>query len=133
WREPGDAIEDIILAIDKMDRAGYHGPYRLGLSSSLYNRLFRRYPQGNTLELDHLRTLVTEGVVKMPDITSGGILLAYGRQFASVAIGQDLSTGFEGPSGRSYTFVVSESVALWLRDAGAVCVLQEAGGTAGGS
>lgn len=128
WRETGEAMEDMLLAVDKMDRSGYHGPYTLALSPSLYNKLFRRYPQGNTLELEHLRSLITGGITKIPAIASGGVLLAYGRQYASILIGQDLATGFEGPSGRSYTFVVSESVALWLKDPGSVCVLQETGG-----
>ncbi len=124
WDEVGQAIEDLIAAVDKLDRAGFHGPYTVALNAMRYNRLLRRYPQGNALELDHLRQLVTDGVVKAPALSKGGVLVAAGRQFASIVLGQDLSVGFVGPDAGDYEFVVSETLALRLAVPEAVCVLQ---------
>jgi uncharacterized linocin/CFP29 family protein len=124
WDEVGSAANDLIQAVTVLDKAGFHGPYALALTPSLYNLLFRRYPQGNTTEIEHLRTVVTEGIVKAPAINAGGVLIASGRQFASIVLGQDLMTGFVGPSGRNYELVVSESLALRLAEPAAVCVLK---------
>ncbi|NOZ27606.1 MAG: bacteriocin family protein [Chloroflexi bacterium] len=124
WDEVGTAVEDIIAAVMKLDEAGFHGPYALALSPGRYNLLFRRYPQGNQTEIEHLRMLVTDGIVKAPAIPSGGVLLATGRQYASIVIGQDLIAGFIGPAGGRYEFTLFESVALRLLQPQAVCVLR---------
>jgi uncharacterized linocin/CFP29 family protein len=124
WTEVGKAMESLIAAVGKLDDAGFHGPYTLGLTPELYNLLFRRYPQGNQTELEHIQGLVTKGVVKVPAIKKGGVLLASGRPFASIVLGQDVYAGFVGPAGRDYEFVVAESVALRLVAPAAVCVLK---------
>jgi uncharacterized linocin/CFP29 family protein len=124
WEAVGEAIDDIIRAIDVLDDAGYHGPYALALAPARYNALFRRYSQGPMIEMEHVRDLVTEGVVKAPAIDKGGVLLNAGERIASVIMGQDLLTAFEGPEGRAYRFVVSESLALRLSSPAAVCRLK---------
>ena len=123
--EPGTAADDAIKAVTLLDGAGFHGPYAMALAPALYNLLFRRYAQGNQTEMEHVRTIVTDGVVKAPALAKGGIVIASGRQYASIVLGQDLMTGFIGPAGGDYEFTVSESVALRLRAAGAVCVLKQ--------
>ncbi len=124
WKTVGSAAENVIAAATKLDDAGYHGPYTLGLAPALYNLLFRRYPQGNATEMEHVQRIVTEGVVKAPAIDKGGVLIASGRQFARILIGQDLAAGFIGPADGEYEFSLSESLALWLAVPGAVCVLK---------
>lgn len=124
WDAPGAAADDIIKAATNLDAAGFHGPYSLALAAPLFNLLFRRYPQSSGTELEHLQTIVTEGVVKAAAIESGGVLLASGRQFAAIVVGQDLTAGYVGPSGGDYQFTVSESLALRLLRPEAVCVLQ---------
>ncbi len=124
WTEPGSAMEDLIRAATALDKAGFHGPYALGLAPQRYNLLFRRYQQGNMVEIEHVRNLVTEGVVKVPALDSGGVMIASGRQFATIALGQDLSVGFIGPADGGYEFDLSESVALRVAHPGCICVLQ---------
>lgn len=124
WEELGGAVNDLIQGVTILDKAGFHGPYALALTPALYNLLFRRYRQGNVTEIEHMRTVVTDGVVKAPAINAGGVLIASGRQFASIVLGQDLMTAFVGPSGRNYELVISESLALRLAEPAAVCVLK---------
>lgn len=126
WNSVGTAAENVISAATKLDAAGFHGPYALALAPALYNQLFRLNPDGHLTELDHLRQIATDGVVKAPGIAAGGVLLATGRQFAGIVLGQDIMVGFVGPVGRDYEFTVSESLALRILEAGAVCVLKAA-------
>jgi uncharacterized linocin/CFP29 family protein len=125
WKQAGDAFEDLAAAMDVLDTAGFHGPYALALAPPRFNLLFRRYPHGDLTEIEHLRQMATDGVVKSPAIErDAGLLIAAGRQYASIILGQDLLTAFEGPQGREYVCVVSESLALRLAEPGAVCRLQ---------
>jgi uncharacterized linocin/CFP29 family protein len=125
WDEVGAAGEDIIKAVTTLDGAGFHGPYCLALAPSRYNLLYRRYPQGNISELEQVEAIVKEGVFKAPILGGGGVLLASGRQFAAIVVGQDMSVGFIGPVGEKIEFSISESLALLVRAPKAICVLKE--------
>jgi uncharacterized linocin/CFP29 family protein len=124
WSEVGTAAEDIIKAVTVLDSAGFHGPYSLVLAPSRYNLLLRRYPTGNISELEHVRTIVTEGVFKAPVLESGGLLLASGRQYASIVLGQDMTVGFIGPVGERLEFSISESLTPYIRQPKALCYLE---------
>jgi uncharacterized linocin/CFP29 family protein len=124
WDEVGVAADDIIKAMTTLDSAGFHGPYCLALAPDRYNLLFRRYPRGNFSEMEHVKTMMTDGVFKAPNLESGGVLLASGRQHASIVLGQDMSIGFIGPVGDKLEFSISESLALLIRQPQAVCVLE---------
>ena len=125
WTEVGTAANDLIQALTKLDGAGFHGPYTLALSPSRYNLLLRRYPRGNQSEIEHVRTMVTDGVFKAPILESGGVLLASERRYASLILGQDLTIGFIGPVGDKIEFSMSESLTLRIRHPEAICVLGE--------
>jgi uncharacterized linocin/CFP29 family protein len=125
WDEVGTAASDIIKAVTVLDSAGFHGPYVLALSPARYNLLLRRYPTGNFSELEHIQSMATEGVVKAPALEGGGLLLASGRQFAAIIIGQDMTVGFTGPAEERLEFTVSESLVPFIREPRALCVLKE--------
>lgn len=125
WGEVGTAAEDIIKAITLLDGSGFHGPHCLALAPNRYNLLLRRYPTGNISELEHVKTMVTEGVIKAPVLESGGILLASGRQYASIVLGQDMTVGFIGPVSERLEFSVSESLTPFVRAPKAICLLKE--------
>jgi uncharacterized linocin/CFP29 family protein len=125
WNTVGKAADDVIQAMITLDEAGYHGPYALALSPGRFNLLYRRYLQGIGTELEHIRTIVTEGVFKAPVMKSGGVLLATGKKYASLPLGQDMAAGFVGPMGDSFEFSVSESLALLIREPASICVLRE--------
>ncbi|MGD1001176.1 MAG: family 1 encapsulin nanocompartment shell protein [Candidatus Brocadiia bacterium] len=124
WAQVGTAATDIIEAVTKLDAAGFHGPYALALAPDRYNLLLRRYPQGAGTELEHLRLIASEGVSKAAAIRAGGVLLAWGVQYSSIVLGQDLMAGFVGPAGRDYELTVSESLALRLLQPASVVALK---------
>jgi uncharacterized linocin/CFP29 family protein len=123
WEKPGMAADQIINGVTLLDDAGFHGPYCMGLAPARYNLLLRRYPQGDGTELDHIRAILGGDVIKAPVLKKGGVLLASGRQYCSLVIGQDMSIGFNGPAGDALEFSISESLALLIRAPEAICVL----------
>ncbi len=125
WGEVGTAAEDIIMAVNTLDGSGFHGPYCLVLAPNRYNLLLRRYPSGNISELEHVKTIMTEGVIRAPVLESGGIVLASGRQYASIVIGQDMTVGFTGPVGERLEFSISESLTPFIRQSKALCLLKD--------
>lgn len=123
WDAVGAAANDIMSAVTQMDKAGFHGPYSLALAPNLYNALFRKYPDTNILEIQHIREFVTAGVEKAAAIRSGGVLINYGTEYVSIVLGQDIMAGFIGPTAGGYDFSVSESVTVRVKEPQAVTVL----------
>jgi uncharacterized linocin/CFP29 family protein len=124
WKTVGRAAADITAAVVSLDEAGFHGPYALALVPERYNALFRRYPDGNDTEMEHLSQVVTGGIHKAPALNSGGVLLATGAQFSAIVLGQDMNLGFIGQVAENLEFSISESLALHLREPKSVCVLE---------
>lgn len=124
WDEPGKAAEDIIKAVSLLDAQGFHGPFALVLAPGRYNLLLRRYPGTSQSELEHIRSIVGDRVVKAPYFAEGGVLLAVNSLYARIVLGQDLAVGFIGPESDGYLFSVSESLTLLLLEPRSVCVLQ---------
>lgn len=122
--EIGTAANDIIAALTTLDRAGFHGPYLLALAPELYNLLYRLLPQNFQTEMQYIESIVGSKVVKAAGIKKGGVLLAEGRQYASMVIGQDMSAGFVGPSGPDYEFKIIESIAPRIRVPASICALK---------
>jgi len=127
WSEVGRPAEDLIKAVTALDAAGFRGPYTAALAPPLYNALYRIYEGGNQTQLAHARQIISAGLVKAPTLASGGVVLAAGRQFASVVLGQDMTAAFVGPAGTSFEFLVLESVCPRITAPEAVCVLQAGG------
>jgi uncharacterized linocin/CFP29 family protein len=124
WEEVEMAAGDIIQAITHLDNAGFHGPYSLALAPARYNLLFRLYPRGKQSELEHIRTMASEGVFKAPILGSGGLLLAANVRCASIVLGQDMNVGYTGPAGDRQEFSISESLTVRIRQPGAICILE---------
>ncbi len=75
--------------------------------------------------MEHIKTMVTDGVFKTPTLDSGGVLLATRAQCASIVLGQDMSIGYVGPAGSAQEFTISESLTVRIPQPQAICVLQE--------
>jgi len=123
WSKIGQAAEDVIEAITKLDESGFHGPYLLALSPDRYNKLMRRYESGNQTELEHVSMMVKK-IYKAPALKNAGVLICDSPFYASLIVGQDLSIGFIGPKDHMLEFSVSESIALLVREPKSVCVLR---------
>jgi len=123
WAGIGAAASDVIGAATMLDQAGFHGPYTLALAPDRFNQLYRLYPNGTLTELDHIKSIVGDGVVKAPALEGGGVLIASGKHIASIILGQDMSLGFIGPQEQKYEFSISETLALFVRQPKGICRL----------
>ncbi len=119
WSEMDRALQDVLGAVDKLDKSGYAGPYALALAPPLYNTLFRRYEGSDVLQLEHLGRLCQLGVYKAP-IEGGAVI---DGRVGRIIVGQDLATGYSHQDGVHYHLYVSESVVPVLDEPAAVCVL----------
>jgi uncharacterized linocin/CFP29 family protein len=124
WNQVGDAAQDVISAVTELDAGGFAGPYALALTPKSYNYLFRLYPQSELTELQHIRQIATDDVIKAAAIPGGGVLVDTSGPFAVIVLGQDMVTSFTGPAPAHYQFAIVESVALWVRVQEAICVLK---------
>lgn len=120
WTTTGAAASDLIDAVTALDEAGFHGPYVLGLSPRRYNQLF--YSETCWTAYQMISQIV-RSIVKLPALREGGVLMAEGRQYASIVLGQDLTLGFIGPTRDTLEFSISESLALLVREPRAIRVL----------
>ena len=68
---------------------------------------------------------MTDGIFKAPVLKSGGVLLATGKRYASIVLGQDMMVGYVGPAGDSLEFSITESLALLIREPASICVLRD--------
>ena len=109
--------------VEAPDGASFPGP----CAAALARALFRRYEQGNMVQIEHVRQLITGGLVKPPELASSGVVVAVGEQFASSMLAQDMTTGFVGPAGSSYEFVVLESLCPRIMAPEAICALESGG------
>lgn len=119
WTKVEQALNDVLEAVNSLDREGFHGPYALALSPNLYNNLFRRYEGTDMLQLEHLRRLCELGVYKAP-IKEAVLLDPHAGR---IIVGQDLMTGYTSNDGIHYQLFASESLVLMLDDPKAVCTL----------
>ena len=124
WNQVGQPAEDLIKAVNALDESGFPGPYAAALAPSLYNALLRLYPQTDDSQLEHARQILGGGIVKAPTLASGGVVLATGKQFASIVVGQDMLAAFVGPAGVHLEFVVIESLVPRITVPQAICVLE---------
>ncbi len=123
WDAMGQPAEDIIKAAGVLEQRGFLGPYALALAPAKYDLLYRRYQEAAMLQIQHIREVVTGGEVKAPALPDGGVLVAVGKDLASIVVGQDLSIGFVGPKDGAYEFLLFESVAVKVQVPEAVVVL----------
>ena len=123
WSSVDQVLDNVIAAVNILDDKGYRGPYGLALAPALYNNLFRRYPGSDLLQIEHLKRLCTRGIVKAN--IDGGVLVA--KDVGSIVLGQDLQIVYLSPDGAHENFAVTESLALKIEAADAICTIAPAG------
>ncbi len=125
WEDPGQALSDVSSAVNLLQQAGYNGPYALITSTNLYGYLIRAYPHTGYFEIQQIEALIGDGIYHTAAISPNkAIVLATGGQNTSLAIGQDLITGYLGPVNMNHLFRVMETIALLIRRPDSICTIE---------
>jgi len=125
WSEPGAALADVVKAIENLGKAGFYGPYAMVTSPSLYSKMIRVYGNTGVLEIDQIKSLITQGVY-YSNVISGdkAVVMATGAQNVAIAVGQDMITAYLGAGNMNHLFRVLETVALLIRRPKAICTIE---------
>lgn len=120
WSQVGQALDDVLNAVNRLDGVGFRGPYALVLSPALYNGLFRRYECTDMLQVEHLNRLCQVGVFKAA--VEGGAVID--PRAGRIVVGQDLRAGYVSHDGIHHQLFLSESLVLLIDEPQAICGFQ---------
>ncbi len=125
WEESGSALSDAVKATGALAAAGHYGPYAMVVSPVLFGNMVRVYGNTGMLELEQVKALITGGVHYSNIITGKrAAVISLGQQNLNLAIGQDMATGYTGPSNMNHLFRVMETLALLIRRPDAICTIE---------
>lgn len=125
WDKSGNALADAVKATGALSAAGHYGPYAMVVSPVLFGSMVRVYGNTGILELDQVKALMGGGV-HYSNVISGkkAVVVSLGPENLSLAVGQDMVTGYTGPVNMNHLFRVMETIALLIRRADAICTIE---------
>ncbi|MBX3076521.1 bacteriocin family protein [Candidatus Obscuribacterales bacterium] len=124
WSKAGDPVRDVYAALKKLLDAEHHFPYVLLTSVDMYEQLLKPVKESPVLELEQLSKLCSDGVLWSPQVPpKTAALLSTGSQNFDIAVAEDLSIAYLGPSDMNYRFRVYESLVLRVKRPTAICVI----------
>ena len=125
WDDPGSAFAAISAAIQTLVTGGFHGPFAVVLSPSLYAKTQRVSKGMGRLESKLISDVAEGGLLRSPVLVGDqGLVVAQGAHNLDIAVAQDLVTAYLGPEGLDHTFRVMESAVLRVKRPGAICILK---------
>jgi len=127
WALMGNAFRDIVTATQRLAAGGFPGPYAVVTSPALYATLHRVYENTGVLEIEQIRRLAAAGVFVTPALPEpSALVLNVGPEVADLAVGQDLVAAFLESRHLNLVFRVVESVAVRIKQPGAIVSLEPA-------
>jgi len=125
WEEEGQALAAIAQATAKLVTAGFYGPYAVVMHPTKLAQLQRVYGRRGVLESELVEKQALGGVFTTPVMPEGKVLfMAVQTNYVDLAIGLDLSTAFVETVNLEHRFRIMETLALRVKDPGAICVLE---------
>jgi uncharacterized linocin/CFP29 family protein len=125
WGEEGQALADVSAATAKLVSEGFYPPYFVAMHPLLYTKLQRVYGRRGVLEIELVEKQATGGVFASPSIPQDKVLvIAAQPQYVDLAVGLDIATGFVETTNLEHHFSIMETLALRVKQPGAVCVLE---------
>jgi len=125
WSEEGQALADISAATATLVSAGFYPPYFVAMHPALYTKLQRVYGRRGILEIELVEKQAAGGVFASPSIPQDKVLvIAAQPQYVDLAVGLDIATGFVETVSLEHRFSIMETLALRVKQPGAICVLE---------
>jgi uncharacterized linocin/CFP29 family protein len=123
WNAPGQADQDLLAAVEKLDSKGIQGPYDLVLDSAYYYAFFRATAEGGGYPVSReLKDVL--GKVHRSHVITGGALISMRGDDLIMTVGGDLTVGYRSHDREAVHFFCVESVAGELVTPEAVCLLE---------
>ena len=124
WSDEDTPLMDVIKATELLYSEGFVGPYAVVLSSDLYINTQRRVRGMGRLVSDLIENVAKGGLYRTPLLEEGqGMVLSLGAHNFDLVVGQDLITAYQGNENLDHSFRVLETVALRIKQPGAICTL----------
>jgi uncharacterized linocin/CFP29 family protein len=121
WNKPGQAVADVLKAIEKLDGAGIPGPYEIVLSQPRYYAYLKAaddgYPTSRHLK-EVLAAVHRSAIVR----EAGAVFSTRGDDFI-LTVGGDLSAGYRAHDREAIHLFCVETVAAQVLTPEGVCLL----------
>ncbi len=124
WSDPARAADDLLGALARLDAAGRHGPFAVGVSPARFYQLLRPYPGTALTPHAQLLPAFTGGIVKAPALQDGAVIVVRSASGPRAVVGQELAAAYDGREGIFHRISLVESITLLPGVPGSVAVLR---------
>ena len=125
WDQEGQALADIATATAKLISEGFYSPYFVAMHPMVYAKLQRVYGRRGVMEIELLERQATGGVLASSALGLDKVLvIAAQAQYVDLAVGLDIATGFVETADLEHRFRLMETLALRIKQPGAICTLE---------
>lgn len=125
WEQEGQPLADISSATAQLISQGYYPPYFVAMHPMLHAKLQRVYGKRGILEIELLERQATGGILASPSIPQDKVLVVAAQgQYLDLAVGLDIATGFVETADLEHRFRLMETLALRIKQPGAICTLE---------
>jgi uncharacterized linocin/CFP29 family protein len=122
WSAPDHVLDDLLRAVETLDRLGVPGPYEAILAAPRYYAYLGASEQGGYPTARHLREALA-AVHRCAVMAEGGALFATRGGDFVVTVGDDLSLGYRSHDREAVHLFCVETVAPQTLNPQAVCLL----------
>lgn len=123
WKQGENGYTDVAKAVTEFIKKDYLGRYALAVSPDVYLDLQRLQPSLGMLEIDRIKKLIGDNVYVYGGFGTGkAVLVCAEPEYLDLAVGIDFSVGYVELADFNHTFRVMETVALRIKDPGAIVV-----------
>lgn len=125
WDNPGEAFNNILQAVVKLNENGFYSGFALVLNPKDYAMLHRLYGNSGVLEIEHIRKLFDVGVFTTPVIPQlSAVVIATGVENMDLFVSQDMITAYYNYENMDHYFRVFEIIALRIKRPESVCTIE---------
>jgi len=125
WDKEGQALTDVSKAVAKLTSSGFYGPYAVILNPSTFALLQRVVGRQGILEVELVKKVAEAGLFCTPAVPENRVVVLSPKPiYMDLAVGQDLVTAYLESSNMEHKFRVFETVALRIKQPGAICTLE---------
>lgn len=123
WSKPGQALADVLDAVETLDGLGIGRPYELVLSASRYYAYLQGIEAGGYPTTRHLNQVIEHVHRAAVAREAGALFSTRGGDFI-ITVGGDLAVGYRGHDTEAVHLFCVETVAAQTVTPGAVCLLR---------